>query len=97
METEVISPTDFLLENMMMGLRMSGGIQESTLHARFGRTFPELFPGLWEGWVSRGLAQPPDGTLRLSESGLLLLDRLLGELFELRQESSPGNLRVHWP
>lgn len=96
-ETEMISPADFLLECVMMGLRLAGGIRESTLQARFGRSFTELFPGLWEGWVSRGLALPPEGTLRLSEAGLLLLDRLLGEAFELRETAPLQGLHVRWP
>jgi oxygen-independent coproporphyrinogen III oxidase len=96
-ETEVISPADFVLECVMMGLRLSGGIQESTLHARFGHGFSDLFPGLWEGWVFRGLALPADGALRLSEPGLLLLDRLLGELFEQRRKSFLDDLHVKWP
>lgn len=95
-ETELISPSDFLLESVMMGLRLSAGIKEAAFQARFGQSFPELFPGLWERWVSQGLAQPPDGSLRLSDSGLLLLDRLLGQAFELRQVASP-EIRLKWP
>lgn len=96
-ETELLSPADFLLENVMMGLRLSRGIEESMLLSRFGHPFAELFPGLWEDWVSRGLAVPPDGSLRLTDAGLLLLDRLLGELFERREKSSPEKLLLHWP
>jgi oxygen-independent coproporphyrinogen-3 oxidase len=96
-ETELVSPSDFLLENVMMGLRLSRGIEESMLVSRFGHAFTELFPGVWEDWVSRGLAVPPNGTLMLTDAGLLLLDRLLGELFERREKSSPESLQLHWP
>jgi len=96
-ETELVGPSDFLLECVMMGLRLAGGIPEETLRYRFGRGFPELFPGLWEGWVARGLALPPDGSLRLSADGLLLLDRLLREVFEMKLPSSPEQMHVRWP
>jgi oxygen-independent coproporphyrinogen III oxidase len=96
-ETEVVGAADFLLETVMMGLRLTGGIPEATLESRFGSSFAELFPGVWEGWVDRGLALPPDGTLRLSPDGLPLLDMLLRELFEAMRRSSPENLRLQWP
>jgi len=96
-ETELISPSDFLLETLMMGLRLTGGIPEETIQSRFGSGFSELFPGLWEAWVSRGLALPPDGALRLSPNGLLLLDRLLREVAEMTAKPRLKTLLVHWP
>jgi len=96
-ETELVGPADFLLECIMMGLRLAGGIPEATLRSRFGRGFSDLFPGVWEGWIARGLALPPDDSLRLSPDGLLLLDRLLGEVVDKMEEAPPGNLRIQWP
>jgi oxygen-independent coproporphyrinogen-3 oxidase len=58
MEVEAIQPSDFLIENLMMGLRLAAGIPADRLQRRFGRDFEELFPGLWERWVERGLALP---------------------------------------
>jgi oxygen-independent coproporphyrinogen-3 oxidase len=96
-ETELISPTEFLLENVMMGLRLAGGIPEAMLQSRFGRGFAESFPGVWEGWVSRGLALPPDGSLKLSPDGLLLLDRLLGDIVARLPDVERSGLSVSWP
>ena len=96
-ETEVVNPSDFLLECIMMGLRLAGGIPEATLQSRFGHGFSDFFPGLWEGWVARGCALPPDGSLRLTTDGLLILDRLLSEVFEMKLPSSPELMRVRWP
>jgi hypothetical protein len=56
-----------------------------------------MFPGLWEGWVDRALAMPSAGRLRLSPDGLLLLDRLLGEVVERMREAPIGGLQVEWP
>jgi oxygen-independent coproporphyrinogen-3 oxidase len=96
-ETELVSPPDFFLECIMMGLRLAGGIPDATLRSRFGSGFSELLPGVWEGWVDRGLALPMDGFLRLSSSGLLLLDLLLHEVVEAIQRSSLKNLHLEWP
>ena len=95
-EIEVVEPRDFLLECVMMGLRLAGGISEAALRFDSARASPELFPGLWEGWVARGLAVPPDGSLRLTTDGLLLLDRPLGEVFQRELTSSPEQMRVRW-
>jgi coproporphyrinogen III oxidase-like Fe-S oxidoreductase len=76
-------PSDFLIENLMMGLRLEAGIPAGRLEQRFGRGFQELFPGLWERWVERGLlpvelsagSRGPGPGLRLSEAGRLILNR----------------------
>jgi oxygen-independent coproporphyrinogen-3 oxidase len=96
-ETEMIGPTDFLLETVMMGLRLRGGIPEAAVRSRFGGGFAQLLPGVWEGWVGRGLALPPDGSLRLSPDGLLLLDMLLREVVDAMRRTSFANLRLEWP
>jgi oxygen-independent coproporphyrinogen-3 oxidase len=96
-ETELVGPADFLLECIMMGLRLAAGIPEERLRSRFGRGFSDFFPGLWEAWVARGLALPPDGSLKLSTDGLLILDRLLREVVEKLHEAPIKDLRVKWP
>jgi oxygen-independent coproporphyrinogen-3 oxidase len=96
-ETEIISPADFLLECVMMGLRLSGGIPDSVFRRRFGRGFGELFPGLWEGWVDRGLAAASTDTLSLSPEGLLVLDRLLADVLDLLPAAARGGLSLSWP
>ncbi|MGO9308671.1 MAG: coproporphyrinogen-III oxidase family protein [Spirochaetia bacterium] len=96
-QTELVGPSDFLLENIMMGLRLDEGIPEAALRSRFGRGFFEMFPGLWEGWINRGLALPAEGALRLHADGLLLLDRLLGEVVESMRRTPIKGLHVEWP
>lgn len=90
MEAEGIQPSDFLVENLMMGLRLEAGIPAGRLEQRFGRGFQELFPGLWERWVQRGLALPVEMKgghharvgpgVRLSEAGRLILNSLMAEV-----------------
>jgi oxygen-independent coproporphyrinogen-3 oxidase len=112
MEVEAIQPRDFLIENLMMGLRLAAGIPADRLERRFGRSFEELFPGLWQRWVQRGLAQPVEQSvgshscLRLSESGRLILNSLMGEVADRARDpllaalpalGALPALEVRWP
>jgi oxygen-independent coproporphyrinogen-3 oxidase len=101
-EIEMISPRDFLLETLMMGLRPSSGINMAAFARRFGKSLAELLPGLWEGWVRKGWAEPLmttslDGAMRLSPIGMMLLDRLLGEAAGRISTESLSDLTVTWP
>ena len=78
-EVERSSALDFLLETLMMGLRLAEGISAAAFRERFGSGFDELFPGLWERWVERGLRVPPRDRLALTRPGWLMLDQLLAE------------------
>jgi len=97
LEVESVKPEDFLLENLMMGLRLREGIGVASWRRRFNRGFDELFPGLWEKWCAEGHAEPPGGNLRLTESGRMMLDRLLGELAERLARDGLALLDVSWP
>jgi oxygen-independent coproporphyrinogen-3 oxidase len=109
MEVEGIQPRDFLVENLMMGLRLAAGIPADRLERRFGRSFEELFPGLWQRWVERGLAQPAEhpvvshSRLRLSEPGRLILNSLMAEVADRVRDPALGALaalpalEVRWP
>src|SRR5208337_2759624 len=59
LEVEEVKPRDFLFENLMMGLRLRGGIADEIWEKRFSRSFDELFPGLWKKWRAEGHAEPP--------------------------------------
>jgi oxygen-independent coproporphyrinogen-3 oxidase len=95
-EVEVIQPRDFLVESLMMGLRLATGIPADRLERRFGRSFDELFPGLWELWVERGFAKPAEHTvgshscLRLSEPGRLILNSLMAEVADRARNPALG-------
>jgi oxygen-independent coproporphyrinogen III oxidase len=97
MRAELISPREFLLETLMMGLRLAEGIPAGRLEQRFGRGFEELFPGLWTRWVDRGLAIPVDDRLRLSEQGRMVLDPLLSEIADRILDPRLPSPEVSWP
>ncbi|MGA2977683.1 MAG: hypothetical protein ABSF77_20475, partial [Spirochaetia bacterium] len=73
------------------------GIPSDQLSARFGKSFKQMFPGLWEKWVIQGLADPDDDSLRLSRRGLHLLDHLLREVMEMLSSSAAPDVAVSWP
>lgn len=94
---ECVSPRDFLFETLMMGLRLTRGIAIDDLESRFGASFATLFPGLWERWLEQGLALQVTDRLRLSSEGILLLDRLLGQVMDRLDDPRLDQLRVEWP
>jgi oxygen-independent coproporphyrinogen-3 oxidase len=96
MRAEPVAPREFLLESLMMGLRLADGIPAGRLESRFGRSFDELFPGLWARWLDRGLALPPGDRLRLSEQGRLLLDSVLREISDRLEGLQDQRLTVRW-
>ena len=97
MEVEQIGPRDFLLETLMMGFRLSDGIPARMIAARFGWTFEELFPGLWNRWREHGMAMPMGSQLQLSIKGRLMLNRLLREAAERLRSADLPPLRIAWP
>ena len=97
LEVESVKPEDFLLENLMMGLRLKEGISLASWMSRFGRSFEELFPGLWKRWSAEGLAEQPVQFLRLTESGRMVLDGLLGELADRIATADLPPIALSWP
>jgi oxygen-independent coproporphyrinogen-3 oxidase len=95
--TEVVPGSAFILETLMMGLRLVDGIGAEPFRKRFGLGLDELAPGLWERWVARGLAEPERGSLQLTDRGLLQLDPLLGELAGALRSDGPPPTAVRWP
>jgi len=91
---ELVSPEDFLLETLMMGLRLEEGVSTKLFRHRFGARLEEILPGLWERWVERGLARPIDDRIALSDSGRMMLDGLLAEIPRPR---GGADLRISWP
>ncbi len=96
-EAEEVSGPSFLLETLMMGLRLADGIDAASFRRRFGAGLEVILPGLWSGWVARGLAEGPGQRIRLREPGRLVLDRLLAEAAERIRALPQESLRIDWP
>lgn len=96
MEVEEIKPKDFLMETLLMGLRLRDGIRRERFTARFGLSFEEALPGLLPEWVDRGLAAEDPVSIRLTERGGLALNVLLDRIHGILEGTRPP-LRLRWP
>lgn len=66
-------------ETMLLGLRLDRGVDCAKFEARFG-TKPEQVFGKLGTLIAAGLLEQDGPALRLSDSGLLLADSVIGEL-----------------
>ncbi len=96
-ETEAVAASSFILETLMVGLRLVDGISRASFHHRFGCRLDDLAPGLWARWVDLGLAAADPARLRLTDRGLLVLDALLVELAEVSRTGRLLPVDVRWP
>jgi oxygen-independent coproporphyrinogen-3 oxidase len=97
MEVEIVSPRDFLMETLMMGLRVDTGIECAAFERRFGFAPQALLPGLWERWVESEWAEPPEDRLALTPEGRMVLDHLMGMAVDALSENVARSLTVAWP
>jgi oxygen-independent coproporphyrinogen-3 oxidase len=96
-EKETVATPAFVLETLMVGLRLVHGISTASFHRRFGCGLDRLAPGLWERWVEQGLASPAADSLRLTDRGLLALDTLLAGLAGELRENGLQAIDLCWP
>jgi len=76
---EVLTPREALAEQLILGLRMSDGIEAVRLAERCDLERGRL-PEVLDAWRERGLLADPEGRVRLTEAGFLLSDALFTEL-----------------
>ena len=70
-------------EVCMLGLRMRDGIDLAAFESCFGKSFEDFYPEKIAIWKEKGLVPQGRGTdthLRLTPSGMLILDSLVAEL-----------------
>jgi len=96
-EAEAITGISFVLETLMMGLRLRRGISAESFGRRFGADIELLAPGLWRRWTDRGFAAPQADRLLLTARGLLILDPLLRELAGALRGASLPAAGISWP
>ncbi|MBQ3647850.1 MAG: radical SAM family heme chaperone HemW [Spirochaetia bacterium] len=83
-ETEEVAGKSYIFEYLMMGLRMTEGIDKSDFRRTFGREITDTIPETLSEWKTRGLAVETENSVVLSRQGLLLLNQfLLDALSEL--------------
>jgi oxygen-independent coproporphyrinogen-3 oxidase len=92
---ETIRPKEFLVETLMMGLRLRNGIQAEEFSLRFGRPLPELLPGLWREWGERGYLREDPAAYALTDPARMLLNRRLLEAQQAIEDLPEPPVR--WP
>lgn len=81
-ETESIKTKEYIFEYLMMGLRMRKGIYKAAFEKKFKRDIVSLLPETLDRWISLGYVSETARTLRLTDKGLLIMNRFLVEVLE---------------
>ncbi|MBN1524336.1 MAG: radical SAM family heme chaperone HemW [Spirochaetales bacterium] len=92
MNHEIVSPKEFLLENLMMGFRLGAGIQKKVFQQRFTVPLDEIVPEMWKTWKKNNMACDADDAWKLTARGRYLLDSLLYEAAEQLRKAGPVKL-----
>lgn len=77
---ETLRPRQRAAEALWLGIRRSDGVDVAAIERRLELPVRELFGGVIAAQVERGLAEFDGTTLRLTDAGLLLGDRVSAEL-----------------
>ena len=67
-------------ETVVLGLRLTAGVDEAALRERFGIDPAAYYGPLLDHLVAQGLLAREDGRLRLTPAGLPLANRVMAEL-----------------
>ena len=78
--TEVLTPEDRMAEFIMLGLRLSDGIDEADFFSRFGVDFWHTYGSLCISFIEKGLMFRSEGRVRLTEAGFSVSNSILAEL-----------------
>ena len=78
--TEVLTPEDRMAEFIMLGLRLSDGIDEAEFFSRFDVDFWHTYGSLCISFIEKGLMLRSEGRVRLTEAGFSVSNSILTEL-----------------
>ncbi len=92
---EDISPSDFLLDYLIMGLRTIDGISFSELENVFNTNVFLLLGELISTWKNSGWIAEDKMRLRMTDNGLSILDVFLREASSILGKSPPKTIK--WP
>ena len=81
-EKTVLTEEDARFESVMLGLRLTDGLQETIFEKAHGMTFREAFGNRLDGPLSDGRLVFENGVLRLTRRGMDVMNSVLVELME---------------
>jgi len=79
---EGISREEAMFETMMLGLRMTKGVEAARFFARFGAGLEEIWPRELKKLADEGLGEWENGFFRLTSRGLLVQNEILMRLMK---------------
>jgi len=97
MNQEFITPSEFLLENIMMGFRLKEGIERIVFESRFGIGLDLILGNIWNKWEKKHFVEASKTHYRLTQKARLLLDSLLYDCAEYLVASGYSVRDVKWP
>jgi oxygen-independent coproporphyrinogen-3 oxidase len=71
-------PADEMFECVMLGLRLTRGVDRAAFYARFGRDMADVFPEAMERLRARGWVEESETHIALNRKGLDLQNEALG-------------------
>ncbi len=77
--SEDITPENDIFETIFLGLRMICGLDLERFRQRFGRPLSQMYPGLTESLVNKGLLERRGNHLRLTQRGLMVANEVMCE------------------
>lgn len=78
--TETLTLRDRMAEYIMLGLRLSDGIDESEFFSRFGEDFWHIYGGACIPFIEKGMMVRGEGRVSLTETGFPISNAILAEL-----------------
>lgn len=79
-EGEQVTPEMAMSDAVILGMRLSEGVDEAAFARRFGRSIDEAYGGVIEKFAGYGIVERADGRLRLTRRGRLLSNELFARL-----------------
>ena len=76
-EVQAVAPQDAMFESVMLGLRMTQGVDTQAFEARHGRSFDAVFGQRAQPSLAAGLTEWTDGHLRLTRRGMDVMNTVL--------------------
>jgi len=95
LERENLSPHDFLIDYLLMGLRTARGVELNDLDRLFHPGVFRQMSGLVSEWQNRGLLIHEDDRIHMTGRGMSILDAFLREAMSLLARVSID--RIFWP
>ncbi len=93
---EIIGGTDFIKDFLLMGLRMTEGIELGSFFRIFGRSIEDCIPESLNKFLNNGFLFHAGNSLQATSAGLDMLNTILITFFEELDGTFPAG-GVNWP